>query len=85
MDEKISNYRGGARNQKPNQMILIVDEVKSKEDAQKLLGKKVEWTTPAGNKINGEVTRAHGNKGAIIAKFEKGLPGQAMGTKAQIL
>ncbi|MBU0761727.1 MAG: 50S ribosomal protein L35ae, partial [Candidatus Altiarchaeota archaeon] len=29
--------------------------------------------------------RAHGAKGAIIARFEPGLPGQAIGTKTKIL
>ena len=66
-------------------MILEVDETDSKEDAKKLLGKKVEWTTPAGNKITGEITRAHGGKGNVVARFEKGLPGQAMGTKVKII
>lgn len=85
MEAVISNYRGGARTQYTNQMILDVAETGSKEDAKKLLGKKVEWTTPSGKKIVGEVTRAHGGKGNVVARFEKGLPGQAMGTKVEIL
>jgi ribosomal protein L35AE/L33A len=58
---------------------------KTKEDAQKLIGKTVEWTTTAGAKLTGKISRVHGGKGAIVAQFPKGLPGQAIGTKAKIL
>ncbi|HHQ44609.1 MAG TPA: 50S ribosomal protein L35ae [Candidatus Altiarchaeales archaeon] len=85
MEAVISNYRSGARTQKPNQIVLEIEETKNKDDVKALLGRKVEWTTPGGNKINGEITRVHGNKGNVIAKFERGLPGQAFGTKVQIL
>jgi large subunit ribosomal protein L35Ae len=84
MDAVVSNYRGGRRTQKTNQMVLIPKDIGDKEQAKKLIGKTVEWTTPSGNKITGKITRAHGGKGHVIARFERGLPGQALGTKAQI-
>jgi large subunit ribosomal protein L35Ae len=85
MKAVVINYRGGKRTQKVNQFVLQPEKTKTKEDAAKLLGKKVEWTTSAGNKMVGEVTRVHGNSGAVVARFEKGLPGQALGTEIQIL
>jgi len=84
MEATVVNYRGGRRTQKTHQMILHVEGSDSKEDAEELVGKDVEWTTPGGNKIKGEVTKTHGNKGNVVARFEKGLPGQALGTKAEI-
>jgi len=35
-------------------------------------------------RINGVVSKAHGRNGSILAKFEKGLPGQALGTEVDI-
>ncbi len=85
MKGKILNYRGGRRTQKANQMIIMPEDCTSKEDAAKLLDKKVEWTTPTGKKIEGKVTRIHGRKGTIVATFQKGLPGQSMGPDVYII
>jgi large subunit ribosomal protein L35Ae len=85
MKAKVVNYRGGKHTQKANELVLEVEGVASKEDSKKLLKKKVEWTTPSGKKISGEVSKVHGNKGCVLARFEKGLPGQALGTSAEVL
>ncbi len=64
-------------------MIIIVDGVDSIEKAEKLVGKKVTYST--GNKeISGEVRSAHGNKGALRVLFETGMPGQAVGQVVNI-
>jgi ribosomal protein L35AE/L33A len=84
MKGKVVNYRGGQRTQKSNQMIIAPEKGDSKEDAEKLLGKAVEWTTPSGRKITGKVSRIHGRRGAVVAAFEKGLPGQSLGTNVEI-
>lgn len=78
------NYRGGVNTQNTHQMILEVEGVSTKDDAEKLAGKAVEWTTPSGKKIVGKVTKPHGNKGAVRVRFEKGLPGQALGTEVEV-
>ncbi len=84
MEATIVNFRQGRHHVTPNQMILAVPGVESKEDAEKLVGKKVTWETPAKNKITGKVTSPHGNKGAVRVLFEKGMPGQSFGTKVNI-
>ena len=84
MKGKIVNYRGGRRTQYTNQFVILPEGFSKKEEAKKIMGKKVEWTTPSGKKISGKVTRVHGSKGAVIGKFEKGLPGQALGTEVEI-
>ena len=71
--------------QNTNQMILLPEGSKKREEAEKLLGKKVEWETTSGKKMSGEITRVHGGNGAVVAQFNPGLPGQAIGTKAKIL
>jgi len=84
MRARITDYRGGRHTQKPNQMVMEVDGVSTKEGAAELVGKQVVWASPAGKKIAGKVTGPHGNKGRVRALFEKGLPGQAIGTQAEI-
>ncbi len=85
MKATIVNYRGGQRTQSTNQMILQVEGVKDKEAAHKLEGQKAVWTTPGGNKIEGKVTKPHGKKGCVLARFTKGLPGQAIGTEIEVV
>ena len=85
MKAKVVNYKGGAHTQYADKMILLPVGLESREAAEKLIGKAVQWTTPSGNKINGKVTKTHGKGGTVLAKFEKGLPGQALGTEAEIL
>lgn len=85
MDATIVSYRRGKRTQNTNQMVLDPKDSNSKEDAEKLVGKKVEWTTESGKKMEGTVSKPHGSNGAVLAQFRPGLPGQAIGTKAKIL
>jgi large subunit ribosomal protein L35Ae len=54
---------------------------KNRNDAEKLVGKEVVWTSPAGKKIAGKISSCHGNKGLVRAIFERGLPGQAANTE----
>ena len=79
----IVNYKGGKHTQVTNQMIISSEEVTSREEAEKLVGKKVVWNT--GKKdITGEVRSAHGNSGAIRVLFETGMPGQSIGKVVEI-
>lgn len=56
----------------------------NREEASKLVGKKVTWTSPAGKVIAGKISSAHGNKGLVRGIFEKGLPGQAVTTDVEV-
>jgi large subunit ribosomal protein L35Ae len=84
MKAVIVNYRTGRHTQNPHQMILRAEGVETKADAQKLVGKEVVWKTQTGKELKGKVSGAHGNSGVFRAIFEKGLPGQALGTEALI-
>ena len=87
MEGVIKNFRRGRHTVTGNQMIVYCDELKKKEDAEKFVGKKVVWKNPEGKgkvEIKGEVKAPHGTKGALRITFEKGMPGQAVGTKVII-
>ncbi len=84
MEGTIANYRRGRHTQTNNQMIVLVEGINTKEKAAKFLNKKVIWKSPVGKEIKGLVTKEHGNKGALKVHFEKGMPGQSIGTKVNI-
>ncbi|MEK6874319.1 MAG: 50S ribosomal protein L35ae [Nanoarchaeota archaeon] len=84
MDAVISNFRSSRHRQTGNQMILVAQGIDSREKASALIGKSVVWKTPAGKEMKGVVSAAHGNKGAVRAHFETGMPGQAVGTRIVI-
>ena len=83
MEGIISNFRQGRHHTYGNQMVILVDSLDSKSDAEKFVGKKVVWHT--GKKdISGEVRSAHGNSGDLRVLFETGMPGQSIGQKVNI-
>lgn len=81
---RILNYRGGKHTEYPNQYLLEITGIDSKEKAAPYLGKSVSWKTQSGKVITGKVSKLHGNKGVVLARFDKGLPGQALGTDVEI-
>ena len=54
------------------------------QEAKKFAGREVIWKSPAGKEIKGKISDSHGNKGLVRAIFEKGLPGQARNTEAEV-
>lgn len=83
----ISNFRGSKRTKKGNQCVVLAEKSEKREDAEKLVGKTVKWKTPCKTEertITGKITSAHGNKGAARVLFEKGMPGQSLGTEVDI-
>ena len=80
---KIIQFRRGLKRIHEKHYIINVD-AKSREEAGKFVGKEVVWTSPAGKKIKGKISSAHGNKGLVRAIFEKGLPGQARNEEVKI-
>ena len=84
MEGIIVNFRGSRRIKSPNQMIVQVDGVDSKEKAAKLIGKSVVWKSTAGKELKGRVSKEHGNKGAVRVIFDTGMPGQPLSGKDSI-
>ena len=83
MKAKVIQFRRGLKRIHERHFILDVGS-KTRNDAEKFVGKEVVWTSPAGKTIKGKVSSAHGNKGMIRAIFDKGLPGQAKNTEAEV-
>ena len=87
MKGTIENFRSSVHRQTNNQMIIMPDGVTTKEKAASLVGKKVIYKTEGkGNKeIVGKVSAVHGSKGAVRAIFERGMPGQSIAKKVDIV
>jgi large subunit ribosomal protein L35Ae len=85
MKATLLNYRRGRHTQKTNQFLLEVEGCDSKAMASKFIGKRVVWKSPAGKEIFGKVTQPHGTRGVLRARFSKGLPGEALGGKIELL
>ncbi|HTZ41873.1 MAG TPA: 50S ribosomal protein L35ae [Candidatus Omnitrophota bacterium] len=81
---KIIQFRKGNHTVHERHFLIEVHGLHSREEAAKLVGKDVEWKSPAGKIIRGKVSSAHGNKGVLRAIFEIGLPGQAITTECEI-
>ena len=84
MKGTIVNFRVGMKTMHHNHMIVAIKELKKRDDAAKLVGKTVIFTTPANKQIKGKVASAHGNKGALRVIFEKAMPGQAIAKQVEI-
>ena len=81
---KVIQFRRGRKTVHERHFLIEIEGVKDRKSAEKYVGKAVEWKSPAGKIIKGKVASAHGNKGVVRAIFEKGLPGQSIGTKVEI-
>ena len=83
---KVIQFRQGRKTQKARHYLVEVEGIDSREKAGKFKGKEVFWKSPGKEPkvIAGKVASAHGNKGVLRCIFEKGLPGQAIGTDVEV-
>ena len=84
MKAKIIQFRRGRKTIHERHFLIEIEGSKSRTDAEKFVGKEVEWKSPAGKIIRGKISSAHGNKGVVRAIFERGLPGQAVTTEVEV-
>lgn len=73
----IVQFRRGRHTFKPRHFLINVG-AHTREEAKRMCGKHVAWTSSSGKIIQGVIQEAHGNKGLVRAIFKKGLPGQAL-------
>ena len=81
---KVIQFRRGRHTVTERHFLIEVPGVSKKTDAEKFIGKEVEWKSPGGKIIKGKIAACHGCKGVVRAIFEKGLPGQALTTDVEI-
>ncbi len=83
---KVIQFRRGRKNYTPRHFLIEIDGSASREDASKFVGKNVSWTSTGKEPkiISGKISSAHGNNGVVRAIFERGLPGQSIGTEVKI-
>jgi len=86
MKATVIQFRQGRKTQKARHFLIEVEGSNSREKATEFVGKSVAWKSTGKEPtiINGKISSAHGNKGVIRAIFEKGLPGQAIGSEVEI-
>ena len=84
MEGTIANFRQGRHTQNNHHMVIYVESIHDKDKVKPLIGKTVKWKSSSGKEFIGKVASSHGNKGALRVIFEKGLPGQSVGTKVNI-
>ncbi len=85
MKGRITNFRSSRHRQKGNQMIILAEGIDSRDKAKALIGRSVVYKTEADKLINGRISSLHGNKGALRAVFEKGMPGQSLSSDIEII
>jgi ribosomal protein L35AE/L33A len=80
----IVSYRMGPKTQRSNECVLKFPNVESSSEAARLIGKKVAW--PVGErKIRGKIVMLHGKRGLVRVRFRRGVSGQALGTRVEII
>lgn len=84
MKGQILSYRKGRHTQTNNQMIIDFNLGK-KDKAKTMIDKKIQWKSETGKLINGVITSPHGNSGKVRAIFERGLPGQSIGSDVEVI
>lgn len=81
---RVIQFRRGRHTIHERHFLIEIPDVQTRKNAEKFIGKNVEWKSPAGKIIKGKISSAHGNKGVVRVIFEKGLPGQAITTSVEI-
>jgi len=78
----ILSYRLGLRAQYPKECLIRVLGAEPAA-AGSMVGWRVAW--PADEpEIQGRIVGLHGRKGTLRARFRRGLPGQALGSRVKV-
>ena len=81
---RIMNYRIGIRTQKSRECLVKFTDIVTASKAGQLIGRKVVWKSE-NRQFIGKIVGFHGKNGIVRVRFEKGVPGQALGTVAELV
>ncbi|MHA1301787.1 MAG: 50S ribosomal protein L35ae [Candidatus Helarchaeota archaeon] len=84
MSGTIVNYRRSRHTQHTKHILIKFDDYNDDKKAAILIGREVIWETQSGKLMRGKIVATHGRNGVVRAIFEKGLPGEALGTQLKI-
>jgi ribosomal protein L35AE/L33A len=80
----IMNYRIGIRTQMPKWCLIQITGENTASKAGQLVGRKVALKYGK-NSLIGRIMGWHSKKGVDKVKFHKGIPGQALGARVELL
>eukprot|EP00123_Amoebidium_parasiticum_P019242 comp24357_c0_seq1/m.46620 comp24357_c0_seq1/g.46620 ORF comp24357_c0_seq1/g.46620 comp24357_c0_seq1/m.46620 type:complete len:114 (-) comp24357_c0_seq1:100-441(-) len=95
----VLGFTRGQRNQSANFSLVKLEGVKTKEDTEFYMGKRIAYVykckRATKNKVTGKpthyrviwgkVARSHGNGGVVRAKFTSNLPPKTMGATVRVM
>ncbi|KAJ3053870.1 hypothetical protein HK097_003203 [Rhizophlyctis rosea] len=90
---RVLGFTRSKRNTKEHTSLLQLEGVRTSEDTQFYLGKRVAYVYRAkrvidGSRIRviwGRITRPHGTSGAVRAKFRSNLPPRSFGAGVRVM
>ncbi len=80
----IVNYRIGIRTQMSKWCLIQIMGENRAASAGQLIGRKVVLKYGK-NRFIGRIIGLHGKNGVVKTKFQKGIPGQALGQRVELL
>lgn len=81
---RITNYRIGIRTQASRECLIEFEGFDSASLVSKLVGQKVTWKNGKNPHV-GRIMGAHGRNGMVKVRFQHGVPGQAIGSKVELV
>ncbi len=80
----VYTFRRGA-DAYPDNVIVVVPGIENEAELAKFVGCKVVWRTKTGKEIIGVVRKVWSKRGHLLVVFRRPLPGQALGTRCEII
>ncbi|CAE7399782.1 RPL35AC, partial [Symbiodinium pilosum] len=89
----ILGYKRSKSNCYANCTLLKIDGVRTKDDTQFYIGKRVAYVYKVKKEVKhskfrvmwGKIRRSHGNSGVVRAKFVKNIPPKAFGAPCRVM
>lgn len=78
-------YRRGLKSkQRNNQILLHIDNVRSRDEVSQYIGKSIIWTSPSKQQYRGRIVGLHGRHGTVKVLMKKVPPSLAIGATIHI-